>query len=545
MLQNRFRWNLPRKFNVGTACSDAIAGEFSERTAIVDIGPDSSARATSYAQLARRSTRLASSLALLGVKPGCRIGILLPQGVDVALAHLAIYKIGAIAVPLAHVFMPQALAFRLADAEASLIFTDPEGVAKLEEAKRVLPLPALRHVIASAASMPAGAQFLMSDLVQQGNADFKSVESAPENPCLLIYTSGTTGKPKGTLHGHQVLLGHIPGFELHHQPEKPAGGIFWTPADWAWAGGLLNLLFPALYFGGTVIAAPSRKFDPERAFSLLAENQVQHAFIPPTALRMMREVPDPLKRHRLCLKSLSSAGEALGAQAWHWARDTLHLPVDEFYGQTECNYVLGSCARLGISKPGLTGKSLPGAQVAVLRADGNLCGVDEPGEIAVRRDHPSLFLEYWRQPEATAAKFLGDWMLTGDVAVCDQDGYIAFIGRNDDVITSSGYRIGPVEIEDCLLQHEAVALSAVIGKPDLLRTEIVKAFIVLREGFVPSAALEADIQRFVRERLSTYEYPREISFLKELPLTSTGKVIRRILRDGEVQQNAAANPYSK
>jgi acetyl-CoA synthetase len=220
----------------------------------------------------------------------------------------------------------------------------------------------------------------------------------------------------------------------------------------------------------------------------------------------------------------------LGAEAFEWGRSALGLVINEFYGQTECNLVLSACGAIGVMKPGAIGKPVPGHDVAVIRPDGTRANVGEIGQIAMRRPDPVMFLEYWGKPEATREKFIGDWMTTGDQGVMDDEGYFRFVGRDDDVITSSGYRIGPGEIEDCLIKHPAVSLAAVIGKPDPVRTEIVKAFVVLKRGQTASDALAADIQDFVRTRLSAHEYPREVAFIEELPMTTTGKVIRRLLR---------------
>jgi acetyl-CoA synthetase len=257
---------------------------------------------------------------------------------------------------------------------------------------------------------------------------------------------------------------------------------------------------------------------------------VRNTFIPPTALRMMRSAPDPRGRHATRLRTVGSGGEALGAETYEWGKSALGLAINEFYGQTECNLVVGSCAAIGVSRPGVMGKPIPGHVVGVIGPDGTPCRAGEIGEIAIKRPDPVMFLSYWGNPEATREKFIGDWMTTGDQGVVDEDGYIAFLGRNDDVITSSGYRIGPGEIEDCLIRHPAVALAAAVGKPDPLRTEIVKAFVVLKPGVPASDALAAQIQEFVKHRLSAHEYPREVAFIDEMPMTTTGKVIRRLLR---------------
>jgi acetyl-CoA synthetase len=317
---------------------------------------------------------------------------------------------------------------------------------------------------------------------------------------------------------------------MPHEFFPQPGDLAWTPADWAWAGGLLNILLPSLHVGVPVVAGRFEKFDPDAAYALMAEMGVANAFIPPTALKMLRAVPSPKGRFDLKLRTVGSGGESLGAETFAWAREALGLTVNEFYGQTECNLVVASCAAIGVSKPGFMGKPVPGHDVAVIRDDGTPCEPMEQGQIAVRRPDPVMFLEYWGRPDATAAKFIGDWMTTGDQGLRDADGYLHFVGRDDDVITSAGYRIGPGEIEDCLLKHPAVALAAAVGKPDPVRTEIVKAFIVLKPGFTRSDALDAEIRQFVRGRLSAHEYPREIAFIDEMPMTTTGKVIRRLLR---------------
>jgi acetyl-CoA synthetase len=347
----------------------------------------------------------------------------------------------------------------------------------------------------------------------------------------MIYTSGTTGQPKGALHGHRVLPGHLPGVEMPHYPFPVAGDRFWTPADWAWAGGLLDVMLPSLHHGIPVVARRFDKFDPDEAFALMASANIRNTFIPPTALRMMRAVPSPRGRYDIRLRTMGSGGESLGIEALDWGREAFGLTINEFYGQTECNLVLSSCAALGPIKPGSIGKAVPGHKVAVIDAEGRPVKPGEIGQIAVMKPDPVMFLEYWGKPDATRAKYIGDWLLTGDQGIADDEGYISFVGRDDDVITSAGFRIGPGEIEDCLISHPAVALAAVVGKPDKVRTEIVKAFVVLKPGHQPTEQLAADIQGFVKTRLSAHEYPREVAFIDQMPMTTTGKVIRRALRE--------------
>jgi acetyl-CoA synthetase len=303
----------------------------------------------------------------------------------------------------------------------------------------------------------------------------------------------------------------------------------WTPADWAWAGGLLNVLLPSLALGVPVVARRFEKFDPDDALALIGEASIRNAFVPPTALKMMKAAERG--PGSTTLRTLATGGEALGAETFEWGRRAFGLTINEFYGQTECNLVLASCAAMGVSRAGAIGKAVPGHDADVIRPDGALCEAGEEGEIAIRSPNPVMFLGYWRNPQATAKKYRGPWLITGDRAVRDGDGYVRFVGRDDDIITSSGYRIGPSEIEDCLMRHPAVALAAAVGKPDEIRTEIVKAFLVLKQGHEASPALTADIQSFVRHRLSAHEYPREIAYVDAVPLTSSGKVMRRVLRD--------------
>jgi acetyl-CoA synthetase len=525
-LRAQFRWAIPARYNIAVDICDRWAALDPDRTAIIEVSQDWRAIPVSFGYLREASNRLANALRSRGVARGDRVAILLPQGRAVLTAHLAAYKLGAIAVPLAALFGVDALAYRLGDAGAKALVTDSAGLAKVGQIAG--PLPDLALTISTDAAQ--GAALGWDSLLASASPDFEPVDTGPDDPALMIYTSGTTGNPKGALHGHRVLPGHLPGVQMPHEFLPRPGDIAWTPADWAWAGGLLNMLLPSLHFGVPVVARPVTRFEPEEAFRLMAEQGIRNAFVPPTALRMLRSVDKPRERFAFDLRTVAAAGEALGAETLHWGREALGLTINEAYGQTECNLVLASCAAIGVSRPGAIGKAVPGHEVAIVRADGTVCAAGEEGQIAVRRPDPVMFLGYWNNPKATAEKFVGDWMTTGDQGVQDSDGYVRFIGRDDDVITSSGYRIGPGEIEDCLLKHEAVSLAAVVGKPDALRTEIVKAFVVLKPGRRPSDALAAELQAFVRQRLSAHEYPREIAFRDELPLTTTGKIIRRLLR---------------
>jgi acetyl-CoA synthetase len=524
-LYRQFRWPVPAAFNIGVEVCDRWADLDPRRTALIDSLADGHCNEISYGALRDASNRLANTLRAVGVMRGDRVAILLPQGRDVAVSHIAIYKIAAIALPMAMAFGIDAISYRLQNSGAKALITNAQGLAKLAGSHDALP-----DLVLSVDG--AGDQALgFHETLARASSAFTPEVTTADDPALMVYTSGTTGQPKGALHAHRVLIGHQPGIEMPHEFFPQPGDRMWTPADWAWAGGLLNCLLPGLLYGVPVVARRFERFDPEEAFAVMARTGVRNTFIPPTALRMMRSVPHPGSRHELRLRTVGSGGEALGAETYEWGKSALGLIINEFYGQTECNLVVGSCAAIGVSRPGAIGKPIPGHVVGVIGPDGMLCQTGEIGQIAVKRPDPVMFLSYWGNPDATREKFVGDWMTTGDQGVVDDEGYISFLGRDDDVITSSGYRIGPGEIEDCLIRHPAVALAAAVGKPDPLRTEIVKAFVVLKHGVPPSDALACEIQDFVKQRLSAHEYPREVAFIDDMPMTTTGKVIRRLLRE--------------
>lgn len=531
-----FHWSIPSRFNIGVACADSWAKAEPDRVALMRYETGGRIETISYGVLRAESNRLAQALRARGIRRGDRVAILLPQSLETVLGHLATYKLGAIAVPLAALFGSEALSYRLRMSGAKAILTNASGVRKLAEISGDLPE---LEIIASADG-PDGSAEGFWQMLESFDKDFVAEDTSPDDPALMIFTSGTTGPPKGALHAHRVLLGHLPGIAFSHEFMPRPGDRMWTPSDWAWAGGLLNALLPSLYFGVPVVFGPFQRFDAEGALTLMAEASVRNAFLPPTAIRMLRGVANPIERYALKLRTIGAAGESLGGDTYEWSKSALGITVNEFYGQTECNCVLGSCAAIGVTRAGATGMPVPGHHVAIIDDEGRELPAETLGQIAVKRPDPVMFLEYWRQPEATAEKFVGDWMVTGDQGIMDEEGYFRFVGRDDDVIISAGYRIGPTEIEDCLTGHPAVALSAAIGKPDPLRTEIVKAFIQLRPGYVASETLAEDIKHFVRTRLSTAEYPRELAFVDEIPLTTTGKVIRHIFRD-QIMEETVAN----
>lgn len=522
----RFAWAIPDRFNIGTACSDAHA-DGTGKPALI-FGDDGGRVSTlSFDDLSRASNCFANLLAAHGIGPGERVGILLPQSPQTAIAHLGTYKRGAIALPLFIQFGPEALEHRLGHSGASILVTDAENIGKVEAIRDALPY--LRKIL-----VVGGAGYLDFETEMSKASDsFAAAETRANDPAVIIYTSGTTGKPKGALHAHRVLLGHLPGVQMPQEFFPQPGDLFWTPADWAWIGGLLDVLLPSLYCGIPVLASRARKFDPEAAFALMARHKVRNAFLPPTALKLMRQVGNP-RRFDYEMRSIGTGGETLGADMLDWSRETFGFPVNEFYGQTEANLLVANGASLFPIRPGSMGRAVPGHRVAVISPEGRELPAGEAGLIAVARPDPVMMIEYWNQPEATAAKFIGDWLVTGDTGTRDEEGYFWFQGRDDDIISSGSYRIGPGDIEDCIMRHPAVLMVAVVGVPDPVRTEIVKAFVLPKPGIVPSAALAAEIQAVVRDRLAAYQYPREVEFVTELPMTATGKIRRKDLRDAEV-----------
>ena len=395
--------------------------------------------------------------------------------------------------------------------------------------------------------------YALTQAAQQGV--FTAVKTKAEEAAILIYTSGTTGPPKGALLPHRALIGNLSGFVCSQnwfgfdgQANASSDAVFWSPADWAWTGGLMDALLPTLYFGRPLVAFKGR-FSPELAFTLMEQQGVTHTFLFPTALKaMMKAYPRPRDHFKLNLQGMMSAGEAVGDAVFAYCRDEMGVVVNEMFGQTEINYVVGNCALFWPPKPGSMGKGYPGHRVAVIDDEGQECGVGVSGDVAVNRHdvhgHPDpiFFLGYWKKDAATQAKFTGGWCRTGDLARRDADGYLWYEGRADDVFKAAGYRIGPGEIENCLVKHPAVANAAVVPKPDRERGALVKAYVVLAPDLIAARALLLDatatfdneiiakLQAHVKTLLAPYEYPKDIEFIDQLPMTTTGKVQRRVLR---------------
>jgi acetyl-CoA synthetase len=571
-LHNEFRWLVPEHFNMAEVCCGrwARAPGATKKVAVHASSAGAVATFHTYFELQQQANQLSQALRALGVARGDRVAIVMPQRFETAVAYIAVLQMGAVAMPLSVLFGPEALAYRLQDSDAVVAIGDEASTAGLLALRA--DCPALRDVLGVGAQERAAAGAAAKDgaldytaLLAQQPADFTLVNTRAEDPAILIYTSGTTGNPKGALLPHRALIGNLSGFVCSqnwfgfspHPSPPPAGegevdslptSVFWSPADWAWTGGLMDALLPTLYFGRPIVAYNGR-FTPQVAFELMQEFGVTHTFLFPTALKaMMKAYPHPGEVFQLKLQAIMSAGEAVGDAVFDYCQRELGVTVNEMFGQTEINYIVGNCAIFWPPKAGSMGKGYPGHQVKVIDENGHECAVGEPGDVALNRfdahgqPDPIFFLGYWKNDAATQAKFTGDWCRTGDLAVRDADGYLWYQGRADDVFKAAGYRIGPGEIENCLVKHPAVANAAVVPKPDAERGAVVKAYVVLAPDFVAvraikqrdSAAFDAEItaqlQAHVRSLLAPYEYPKEIEFIDALPMTTTGKVQRRVLR---------------
>ena len=526
-IYDRFSWNIPEYYNVGVDVCDKWANEKS-RLALIYLAPDGKEQRYTFRDLKTRSNQLANALRAHGIEKGDRVGILLPQCPETLISHIASYKLGGIALPLLTLFGSLAIEYRLANSAARALITDHLNLPKILEIRERLPELKLILVVDS-----AGQEGVLDfwGCLQKGSPHFKPVLTQAHDPALIIYTSGTTGPPKGTLHAHRILLGILPGFEFYHNLFPQKGDLVWTPLDWAYIGGSYDTLFPALHHGYPVLAFRAKKFDPDEAFFLMAKYGVRNMMAVPTVLRlMMQAVENPKEKYDLRLRSITVGGETLGAELYQWSRRALGVELNEQYGQTECDFVIGFCSEVMKIVPGAIGKAVPGHQVEIITASGNIAKAGELGEIAIRCPDPVMFLEYWGNPQATRQKFSGDWMRTGDYGTKDESGYFWFRGRQDDLVESGGYRIGPGEVEDCLMKHAAVKLVGVIGVSDEIRGEIVKAYIVLKEGIEPDTLLQESIQQHVKSKLEAHAYPREVEFIRQMPMTKTGKILKQALR---------------
>ena len=570
-LHGDFQWAVPEHFNMAQVCCQrwAAAPDATKNIAVAAIGTGATAIFHSYSELQDQANRLSNVLTVLGVGRGDRVAIVMPQCFETAVAYMAVLQMGAVAMPLSMLFGPEALEFRLHDSEAVVAIGDATSLAGLQAVRDNCPL--LRCILGVGDLMQTleGADFNYAASLAQQRPEFALVPTLADEAAVLIYTSGTTGNPKGALIPHRALIGNLTGFVCSQNwfgfngaDNAQSDAVFWSPADWAWTGGLMDALLPTLYFGRPIVAYNGR-FSPQTALELMAQFGVTHTFLFPTALKaMMKAYPGTAQatvrqQFGLKLQAIMSAGEAVGDAVFEYCQAQLGVTVNEMFGQTEVNYIVGNCAALWPPKPGSMGMGYPGHRVAVIDDNGQECPVGVAGDVALNRfdvqgqPDPIFFLGYWKNAASTQGKFTGDWCRTGDMAMRDADGYLWYQGRADDMFKAAGYRIGPGEIENCLVKHPAVANAAVVPKPDVARGALVKAYVVIAPDFVAARAIStrardlfdaeliAELQQHVKGKLAPYEYPKEIEFVDALPMTTTGKVQRRVLRLQEEARAAA------
>ncbi|MDC6485285.1 AMP-binding protein [Luminiphilus sp.] len=525
----KFSWDIPTHFNIADAVCDRWADD-PNRIAITHESLDGGVIDYSFAQIKAYSNQLANLFGELGLQAGDRVLVMLTQSPECAISHIGCFKAGIVSCLASVLFGPDAIKHRLVGSDAKVCITNRANLGKITEIRD--HCPSLEHIIVTDDTGSSEAMPFWKTLSNQPES-FCNIVTRAEDTAWISYTSGTTGQPKGVLMPHRLLLGNKPLFEYYYDYGPKEHDVLWSPADWAWIAGLINILLIGWYSGCRVVSTDMQGFNAQDAFRILAQHNITVSLLTPTVLKLMRQVDGEVAQD-IDLRVVLSGGEAVGKELALWADKRFGLTISEGFGQTECNGMIGTNPRLMEVRHGSLGKAMPGSICAIVDDNGEEVETGIKGNIAIMRPHPAMFSGYLDNPEASAAKFVGDWMITGDLGEQDADGYLWFHGRIDDVITSSGYRIGPTEIEDCLLKSDAVQLAAVIGVPDEQRTELVKAFVVLAEGFEADEALAESLKQLVRQHLAKHEVPRLIEFVTALPMTTTGKIMRRALRDQEI-----------
>ena len=526
-----FRLEVPERFNWAYEVFDQW-GRDPEKVAMLWLSPDGAEREVTFREMGERSRRSANALAGLGARPGDRVFIMLPRLIEWWETMLACIRGRFVSVPGTTLLTTKDLSYRINAAGVRFAVTDQENVEKVESVRA--DCPTLDHVIVVGGT---GGQHDYEDLVRSASPDLPNPRNLSSDPLVLYFTSGTTGNPKMVLNTHSTYpIGHVTTgkFWLDHRPTD----LHWTISDTGWAQAAWSYFFGPWNMGTALFVWDQRgRFDAGASLRMLEMYPITTFFAPPTAFRML--VLEDLSSFRpKALRHCTGAGEPVNPEVIDTWREGTGHHIWEAYGQTETTLCVASFPGMPY-KPGSMGVAAPGYVMGVVDEDGNELPAGKEGEIAVRvkPDRPvGLFPGYWKNPEANAKCFRGDWYYTGDRATRDEDGYFWFVGRDDDVIISASYRIGPFEVESALLEHEAVAEAAVIASPDEIRGQIVKAFVVLTAGSQPSDALTGELQEHVRHVTAPYKYPREIEFLDDLPKTISGKIMRNELRQRDREQ---------
>ena len=501
-----------------------------ERVAMIFEQPDGVTTLT-FGEVDRAATALAAYLRDLGLGRGSLVALHTGNRPETAIAHMAICKIGGTAVTLSQLYGPDALGHALNHSQAKCLLTIERAWAPLRS-NAAETFTHIEHVLVAESAGPEAN--LTEILSGSAPADFIPELTGANDPALLMYTSGSTGMPKGILHGHRVLASYRPSINLFFNLSlEDEDAVYFSPSDWAWVGGLLDMLFPA-WMAGRPVATAEARFKAEWAYEFMARHKVTHTFLPPTAIKRLADTDNPRSKYDLSLRVICSGGEALAAETLTWVERELGAVCNEFYGMTEVNHLIGNCQALYPRRPGSMGLAYPGHDVRLVNDNGVEVEPGQEGEIVTRADAPTRYLGYLKNAEKEAELRLGEWMRTYDLAVRDADGYFWYKGRSDDLIKSSGFRIGPAEIEECLIAHPAVAEAAVVGKPDKDRGSIIKAFVQLARGFEQSNDLTEQLREHVRSRLAPYKAPREIAYVEGFEMTSSGKINRKKLRQAEI-----------
>ena len=493
-------------------------------------GAEEKSEEYSFLDLKNLSNKFANVLKKYDVERGDRVFIFLPRIPELYVSFLGIIKTGAIASDLFAAFGPKALEDRLKDSGAKMLVTNSELKHRVDEIRDGLPELKYMMVVDSESE---GEEIGYGEEMKKASRDFEVERMDPEDPLFMLYTSGTTGKPKGVVHTHYAILQeHLTTkwvLDIHEDD------IYWCTADPGWVTGIAYGILGS-WSNGTSSVVYEGRFSPEKWYSVIERHQVTVWYTAPTAIRMLMRAGEELpKKYDLSsLRYLCSVGEPLNPEAIHWALKVFGLPFHDNWWQTETGGILIAnypCMRI---KPGSMGKPFPGIRAAIVDDGGNELPAGKEGNLAIKPPWPSMMKEIWRNPEKYKSYFKRGWYVTGDRARMDEDGYFWFIGRADDVIKTAGERIGPFEVESALVEHPAIVEAGVIGKPDPIRGEIIKAFVSLKKGYKPSTELEDDLKKFIKKRLAGHAYPREIEFRDSLPKTRSGKIIRRLLKAQEL-----------